>query len=141
VWKIGDVLAVEHAVRGVVHRLVEGMGADADGGPSQVELAHVDGVERGVPGVPPHGQDVRFGDGVIIQGVLGHEILRGDHVLHQLVPTVLGADREEDVIFGSFHLAEGRDQRRLVTIADIVFASVGAVLPSPQRLQGHLGRV
>ena len=35
----------------MVDRLVERVGADADGGPAQVVLAHVDRVQGGVPGV------------------------------------------------------------------------------------------
>src|SRR5439155_1190622 len=61
VGEIGHVPVVQPAVRGVIDRLVEGVRADADRGPAEVELPDVHGVERGVPGVVALGDDVRLG--------------------------------------------------------------------------------
>ena len=63
--------------------LVECMGADADRSPAQVELAHVDGIERCIPGFLPSGKDVRICDRIVTQGVLGDIILAGSYVLQQ----------------------------------------------------------
>ena len=64
---VGHVHPVERAVRGVVDRLVEGVRADADRRPSEVELADVHRVEGVVPGVLSLGQDVALRDRIVVQ--------------------------------------------------------------------------
>ena len=49
------------------HSLVEGVLADADAGPAQVDLADVDRGQRGVPGGLADMQDVGLRDGVVVQ--------------------------------------------------------------------------
>ncbi len=68
VGEFGDELAVQVAVGGVVDGLVEGVGADADGGPAQVELAHVDRIQGRIPGALPAGEDLVVGDGIAAAG-------------------------------------------------------------------------
>ena len=145
VGEVGD-LVVEQAARGgVVDRLVEGVGADADRGPAEVELADVDGVERGVPGFAPTRQDVRVGYGVVAQGEMTDVVLRVADVLDAVVALVAGIDDEEDVVVRPRpflgDLAEDRDQRGVVGVADVVLLAPGEVAAVGLRVERHLARV
>ena len=85
VREVGDPLAVQDAVVCVRDGLVEGVLADPDGGETEVELADVDGVERGVEGGGPGVHDVRGTDRVVVQAELADVHLRRHHVLDQFV--------------------------------------------------------
>ena len=67
VREVGDRPAVEDAVVRVGDRLVHRVLADADGGGAEVELADVDGVERGVEGGPAGVQDVLGAHRVVLE--------------------------------------------------------------------------
>ena len=76
VREIGHGHAIQLAIGGVMDRFVKGMRANADGGPAQIVLADVDRVERGVPRGLPFRENVRFGDGIIVQRKVGDIVLR-----------------------------------------------------------------
>lgn len=114
-------------MRGVVDGLVEGVRADPDGGPPQVELAHVDRVERGVPGLLAALEDLALLDGVVVQVVLGHVHLAGDDVAHQLELLVVRVDGEKDVLPRARDLSEGRDDDGLVGVSDVILVALGQV--------------
>ncbi len=139
--EVGHGAAEQPAVARVVDRLVEGVGADADRGPAEVELADVDGVERGVPGLAAAREDVGVRDRVVVQRKLGDVVLRVADVLDALVLLVARIDDEEHVVVGVADPAEGRDQGRLVAVADVVLAAAGEVGAVRLRHQRHLGRV
>ena len=141
VGEVGDRHAVEAAVGGVVEGLVEGVGADADGGPAQVELADVDRVEGGVPGGVAPQQDVFRAHFVVGQFVLGHEVLAVHHVLQAGEAGPGGVGGEEAPLAGVGHLAEGGEERGLVPVADVVLAPIGPPGAVAGRSQGHLGGV
>ena len=136
---------------GVIDRLVEGVGADADRGPAEIELADIDGVERAVPGLAAARQDVGLGDRVVVEREVGDVVLRVAEVLHALVSLVPRIDHEEDVVVGLVivrngavwpgHLAEDRDQRRLVGVADVVLLAPRQEGPVRLRKERHLARV
>ncbi len=117
------------------------MGADADAGPAQVEFTHVDGVEGVVPGILAHGKNVRLGNGVIVEGILGHIALHVDDVFDQLEVGFLGADGEENIVPRVRHLAKGGDNGGFVGIADVVFAPVGQIAATRLRGQHHVAGV
>ena len=54
---------------------------------------------------------------------------------------MLRVGREEDVLARVGQLAEGRDHRRLVAVADVVLVAVGEVAAVGLRRQLHVGRV
>ena len=129
VTEVGDDGPVQDAVGRVGDRLVHGVGADADGAPAQVVLAHIDGVECGVEGPGPAVQHVGLGDGVVAKRVVGDVVLRVHHVLFQLVAVVLGVRGEEHVLRAVLRtagdLAERGDRARHVAVADVVLLPVG----------------
>ena len=120
---------------------VEGVGADADRRPAEVVLADVDGVERRVPGVLPLREDVGFGDRRVVQGEIRDVGLAVDDVLDALEFLVLRVDREEDVVLGACDLSEGRDERRLVGVADVVLLAPRPVAAVALGHQLHFRRV
>ena len=122
----------------MVDGLVEGVRADADRGPAEVELPDVHGVERRVPGVVALGEDVRLGDGIVVERELRDEVLAVDDVLHALVLLVRGIRDEEDVLAAPRELPERRDHRRLVGVADVVLPAARAVRSLTRRDQAHL---
>ncbi len=144
VGEVGDQPAVELPVAGVVDRLVEGVGADADRGPAEVVLADVDRVERRVPGLGPPHEDLGVGDRVVLEPEGGDEHRRVDRVLLQDVFGAVGLDHEEDVLVLARllvgHLAEHRHQRRGVAVADVVLRPVGHIAVGGRR-EAHLARV
>ncbi len=115
----------ELAMSRVVDGLVESMLADSDGTPPEVELADVDRVQHVIPRLLALLEDVSVGDGIVVQGVLGHVILVVDDVLHTLVVRMFGIDGEKDILAAVGHLAEGGNHRGLVAIADVVLVAVG----------------
>ncbi len=139
--ELGHGFPEKDAVRGVVDGLVEGVGADPDGGPAQVELAHVDRVERGIPGLLPLLEDLLFLDRVVVQVVLGHVLLARHDVSHQLELFVVRIDGEEDVLARTGDLAEGGDDDGLVGVADVVLVALGQVGAAALGLEHHVGRI
>ena len=136
--ELGHGFPEKDAVRGVVDGLVEGVGADPDGGPSQVELAHVDRVERGIPGFLPLLEDLLFLDGVVVQVVLGHVHLARHDVADQLEFLIVGVDGEEDVLARAGDLAERGDDDGLVGVSDVVLVALGQVGAVTLRLEHHV---
>ncbi len=111
--------------------------------PSEVELADVHRVEGVVPGVLPLGQDIALRDRVVVQRVLGDEVLARHHVLHQLVALVTRVDGEEDVVArtraAAAELAERRHDRGRVAVTDVVLAAVRDVAALADGRERHLG--
>ncbi len=144
VREVGDALPVEDPPVGVGDRLVEGVLADADRGEPEVELADVDGVERGVEGGAAGVQDVGFRHRVVVQAELADVHLRGDDVLHELVGRVPAVRREEDVALGPLHVGaapEHGDHAGEVAVADVVLAAVRAEAALAVGGQHHVGGV
>ena len=88
----------EPAGRGVIDRFVEGMGADADRGPAEIEFADVDGVERGVPRLAAARQDVGLADRVVVECKVSDVVLRVADVLHTFVLLMARIHHEVDVM-------------------------------------------
>ena len=132
--------AVENTVVRVGHGFVEGVLADADARPAEVDLADVDRGQRGVPRRLAGVQDVRLGDRVVVQRERRHVHLVGDDVLLKFVLRRLGVDQEEHVLVGVGELAEHAQPPGNVAIADVVLRPVGhpAVLCGREN---HVGRV
>ena len=82
-----------------------------------------------------------LGDGIVVQGELGHVVLAGHHILDQFVFFVLEVGREEHELTGVGYLAKGRDQGGLVAVADVVLGSVGQPGAVVLGGQGHFGGV
>ena len=84
-------------------------------------------------------------DRVVAQLELADVVLRVDDVADQLVVRVLGVGREEGVAvrpLDAVDPAEDRDHRRLVAVADVVLAAVGAASRRRRvRREDHVGRV
>ena len=125
--EVCDVVAKQVTIGGVVNGLVIGMGANADGGITQIELHHVDRVQRIIPSLLTQLGDVIHGNRVIMQAIVRYIVLIVDHVFNALILLVLGIHCEEDVLVSAFHLAEGRHQRGLVAIADVVLLTASDI--------------
>src|SRR4051794_2411445 len=124
-------------------RLVERVLADPDRREAEVELAHVDGVERGVERFAAGMQDVFRANRIVVELERRDVVLRVDDVLHELVARVLGVRGEEDVAVLALDVAtppEHRDHPCLVAVADVVLA---AARPEPVVVgrEHHVGRV
>ncbi len=139
---VGDLHAVEDAIGGMGDGLVEAVLGHTDGGRADVELADVHGIERRIPGLRAPGEDVVFGDGVIMQGEVGYVLLVGDDVLLQLIGLVaVVGDKEGVVVRAVLDLAQGGDHLGLVAVADVVLLAVGHPGAVAFRGQGRLGGV
>ena len=126
VGHVGDLHAVEDAVGGVRDGLVEAVLGNADGCRADVELADVHGIERRVPRMGAPGEDVVFGDGVVVEREVGNVLLVADDVLLELIGLVAVVGGEEGVIVGAvLDLAQGGDHLGLVAVADVVLLAVG----------------
>ena len=139
--EIGNFAAKQFTTTRVIDRLVKRVRADTDRRPAEVVLAEVDRVERRIPGLRAARENLGIGDRVIVQGELGYIILRVDDVLDALVFLVPRLGDEENVIVGAVDLAEGRDQARLVAVADVVLAAAGEICAIILRVQRHVRRV
>uniref|UniRef100_UPI003219BEC7 sigma 54-interacting transcriptional regulator n=1 Tax=Mycolicibacterium poriferae TaxID=39694 RepID=UPI003219BEC7 len=96
----GAVLGESDPVARVVDRLVEGVRADADRRPAQVELADVHSIECGVPCVFPSLDDILFAHRIIVKSVVGDIRLCVHHISLALVVRVLGIHNEKDIVVG-----------------------------------------
>jgi len=88
-------------------------------------------------------QQIRLGDRVVVQRVIGDVVLRVHHVLDQLVAVVLRVGGEEDVLVSLVDLAERGDHARDVRVADVVLLAVRRP-PVPKIVcgrQDHVGLV
>ncbi len=144
VREVGDLLAVQHPVVGVRDGLVHRVLADADGGRAEVELADVDGVERGVEGGPSGVQDVLGAHRVLLEAELADVHLRVHHVLDQVVRLVPAVCGEEDVPLGALDVRaapEHRHQAGHVAVADVVLGASGGEAALAVRGEHHVGGV
>ena len=72
------------------------------------------------------GEDVVFGDGVVVQHEVGYIFLVGDDVFLQLIGLVAVVGGKEGVVIGAvLDLAQGGYHLGLVAVADVVFLAVG----------------
>ncbi len=144
VREVGDLLAVEHPVVGVRHGLVHRVLADAHGGGAEVELADVDGVQRGVEGGLAGVQHVLGTDRVGLQPELADVHLGVHDVLDQVVRLVPAVGGEEDVALRPLDVraaAEHRDQAGDVAVTDVVLGAGGGEAALAVRGEDHVGRV
>jgi len=126
VGHVGYLHAVEDAVRCVCDGLVEAVLGNADGCRADVELADVYGIERRVPRMGAPGEDVVFGDWVVVEREVGNVLLVADDVLLELIGLVAVVGGEEGVVVGAvLDLAQGGDHLGLVAVADVVLLAVG----------------
>nr|BFE73348.1 hypothetical protein GCM10020092_066490 [Actinoplanes digitatis] len=144
VREVGDRLAVEHPpVRvgdGLVHRVL----ADADGGGAEVELADVDGVERGVERGAAGVQHVLLAYRVVLEPELADVHLRVHDVLHQVVRGVPAVGGEEDVAVRPVDVgaaAEDRHEPGDVAVADVVLGAARQEAARGVRGEDHVGGV
>ena len=125
-------------------RLVERVLADADRREAQVELADVDGVQRGVERVLAGMQDVLLLHGIVFETELADEVLRVDDVLDQPVLRMPAVGREEDVAVRSFDVgatAEHRHHAGQVSVADVVLAAGRGEAAVVRGREHHVRRV
>jgi hypothetical protein len=102
---------------------------DPDRREAEVELADVDGVERGIECLAPGVHHVLGSHRIVVELEMGHVVLRVDDVLHQPVFRMLRVRGEEDVTVLTLDVgaaAEDRHDPGLVAVADVVLAAVRA---------------
>jgi len=127
-WHIRYFHTVEDTVGCVRDGFIEAVLGNTEGGRADVELADVDGVERGIPRMGPTRENIVVSDGVIMQIEIGYIFLMGDDVLFQFkcLVEVIG-DKEGIVICAIFYLAQSRNHQSFITVADVVFLAVGDI--------------
>ena len=85
---------------------IESMRADADGGPSEIEFSHIDGVQGRIPGLLATGEDIVIGDGIAVKGILGHIILGIHHIFNALIIGMLGVYGKKHIFIAVRHFPE-----------------------------------
>ena len=128
--EIGDPVAVENAVVGVRDGLEEGVLADADTGPAEVDLAHVDRRQGGVEGGLSHVQDVGLRHRIGVQVERGDEHLPGDDVPNQFIGPVAGVDKEEHMLARMLRIIVGElavhaESTGGVAVSDVPLSATG----------------
>lgn len=121
--EVGDGVAVQNPVLRVGDRLVEGVFAHSDRRRAQVELADVDGVERGAEGLHPGVQDVLGAHRVVLEAERADVDLHVHDVVDEVVVLVAAVGGEEHVPVLALDVtsaAEHRHQARDVAVADVV---------------------
>ncbi len=79
-------------------------------------------------------------DRIVAQLELGDVVLARHDVLDEMIARVARVGGEEDVLVAVADAAEGRDDRGLVAVADVILAAVGAPAVAVRR-EDHVGRV
>ena len=127
--EVGDGVAVEDAVVGVGDGLEERVLDHADAAVAEIELADVDGVERGREGLRPFVEQVGGGHRVVLQPEVADIHLTVDDALDQVIVVVAAVGGEPDVALGALDVTapgEHRHHRGDVAVADVVLLAVGA---------------
>ena len=129
--EVGDPAAVEDSVVGVGDGFEEGVFADADAGPAEVDLAHVHRRQCGIPCRLADMQDIGCRHRVFVKVERGDIHLAVDHVLDEFVVLVPGVDQEEHVLARVLRivigeLAENAQPAGDVAVADVPLTATGA---------------
>ena len=88
------------------------MGADSNGGPTQIELPDIDGVQGRIPCLFAPMNNVLFSNRVVVEGVIRDIGLSVDYISLALIVRVLRIYDEENVIVCAIDLSALLDTRQ-----------------------------
>ena len=137
VREVCHIMIKQTTVRSMSNRLIKRMCTHPNRRPTQIIFADIDRIQRRIPGIAPTRKNIGIGDGILMQRVFRHVILRINHILHALKLLMVRLDHKKHIVARVGHLAKGRNQRRFIGIANVILRTIRAIAPI-HRPQRHL---